>query len=83
MRKLSIRDDLIPLASNELFERPPIEPHNACHFCYQERQSAATVSKPLTELIKSRAVRHCNKPRVQFVVFERAMRAVRRPGAQV
>jgi hypothetical protein len=30
---------LVPLASNELFERPPIVPHNACHFCYMERKA--------------------------------------------
>jgi len=33
---------LAPLASNDLFERPPIVPHNACDFCYMERESAAT-----------------------------------------
>jgi hypothetical protein len=65
---------LVPLASNELFERPPIVPHNACHFCYMERESAAATNQS-TELPRSRAARHTNKPRVQFVVFERAMRA--------
>jgi hypothetical protein len=35
---------LIPLASNDLFERPPIVPHNACHFCYMERKAR----RPLT-----------------------------------
>jgi hypothetical protein len=42
MGKLSMTSPLVPLASNELFERPGIVPHNACHFCYMERESAAT-----------------------------------------
>jgi hypothetical protein len=54
------------LTCNELFERPPIVPHNACHFCYQERESAAATDNQSTELSKSRAARDGNKPRNQW-----------------
>jgi hypothetical protein len=30
-----MRSPLTPLASNELFARPLIVPHNACHSCCQ------------------------------------------------
>ena len=33
--KLWMRSPLTPLASNELFARPLIVPHNACHSCCQ------------------------------------------------
>ena len=61
---------LVPLASNDLFERPPIVPHNACHFCYMERESAAAADNQSTELPKSRAARHGNKPRARLLFLK-------------
>jgi hypothetical protein len=64
---------LVPLASNELFERPPIVPHNACHFCYMEREAR----RPQTnQLNYQRGARRTIATGLAFVCFlERAMRA--------
>src|SRR5258708_5243675 len=68
---------LVLLASNELFERPPIVPHNACHFCYMKRESAATTGDQPTKLPKSRAACDGNKPRVRLLFLkERCVRTV-------
>ena len=72
---------LIPLASNELFERRPIVPHNACHFCYMERESAAATRNQSTEPPKSRAACDGNKPRVRLLFLkERCARTVELTG---
>ena len=63
MRQLSIRGALIPLASNELFERAHIVTRNAAICVSQKRESAAVPTA--NHLNHEEAARACdgNKPR--------------------
>ena len=44
MRKMSKTSPLVPLASNELFERPPIVTRHASNFCCKEREARPVMS---------------------------------------